>query len=142
MALLRYLWAAPNTAIGLVLATVALLTRGRASLHSGVLEVRGGLIGWCLRNHPFVPGGAAAMTLGHVVVGVHQHALDRTRLHERVHVAQYERWGPFFLPAYFISSGLCAARGQDPYRDNAFERPAFAADAAAAEAARSGTRTP
>ena len=131
MSLLRYLWAAPNTGLGLVLACVALLTRGRASVHTGVLEVRGGLVGWMLRHSPFLAGGAAAMTLGHVVVGVHQAALDSTRLHERVHVAQYERWGPFFLPAYLVSSALCALRGLDPYRDNAFERPAFAAEAAA-----------
>jgi hypothetical protein len=54
------------------------------------------------------------------------------RAHEQVHVRQYERWGPFFVPAYLASSlwqGLC---GRHLYRDNHFERPAFAAERAAA----------
>ena len=49
--------------------------------------------------------GPHALTLGHVVLGVSQAALDDTRAHERVHVAQYERWGPLFLPAYLAASG-------------------------------------
>jgi hypothetical protein len=65
------------------------------------------------------------MTLGHVVWGVDPAALDRTRAHERIHVAQYERWGPLFLPAYALSSLMAWSRGQDPYRDNRFERQAF-----------------
>ncbi|MDO8964417.1 MAG: hypothetical protein Q7W30_08015 [Coriobacteriia bacterium] len=47
-------------------------------------------------------------------------------MHEHVHVRQYERWGPFFLPAYAISSLVQLARGGDPYRDNRFERQAYA----------------
>jgi hypothetical protein len=44
------------------------------------------------------------MTFGHVVVGASAKALDDTRTHERVHIRQYERWGPLFVPAYVAST--------------------------------------
>jgi hypothetical protein len=44
-----------------------------------------------------------------------------------VHVRQYERWGPAFLPAYLLSSLLQLLRGRNPYRENHFERQAYAA---------------
>lgn len=93
--------------------------------HQGVLEVEGRAVAWLLRKASPLPGGVAAMTLGHVVVGCDAQALQRTRRHERVHVRQYERWGPFFLPAYLGASAVAWLRGRDPYRDNPFEREAF-----------------
>ena len=51
--------------------------------------------------------------------------LDRTRAHELVHVRQYERWGPLFVPAYLLSSAYFLIRGCDPYLDNPFEREAY-----------------
>lgn len=128
--LLRALWASPNTLLGLVLVAAGLVTRGRARVVDGVLEAHGGLVTWLLRRLPVGGGGAAAMTLGHVVVGLDEDRLAMTRAHERVHVAQYERWGPLFLPAYALSSALCACTGRHPYRDNRFEREAYEADAA------------
>lgn len=125
-----YLWASPNTLLGLLLAALALLTRGRARAVDGVLEVSGGIVAFALRRLPVGSGGAAAMTLGHVVVGLDSDRLALTRFHERVHVAQYERWGPFFLPAYGLSSLWCLCRGRRPYRDNVFEREAYAREAA------------
>jgi hypothetical protein len=68
------------------------------------------------------------MTLGHVVLGRSAAALVETRAHERVHVTQCEVWGPLFLPAYAASSMVAWARGGDAYRDNAFEREAWAID--------------
>ena len=65
------------------------------------------------------------MTLGHVVWGRDQACLDDTRDHERVHVHQYERWGPLFIPAYLLSSLYMKLRGRHPYWDNPFEREAF-----------------
>ncbi len=65
------------------------------------------------------------MTLGHVVLGLNPSTLEATRAHERVHVRQCERWGPFFLPAYGLASLLAAVRGGDAYRDNRFEREAY-----------------
>lgn len=51
--------------------------------------------------------------------------------HERVHVAQYGRWGLFFLPAYGLSSLWQLIRGRRPYWDNHFEIEARARESAA-----------
>ena len=47
---------------------------------------------------------------------------------ERVHVAQYERWGPFFVPAYFAACAVAWVRGHNAYFDSHFEREAYAGD--------------
>jgi hypothetical protein len=60
-----------------------------------------------------------------VVLGTDRATLDAAREHERVHVRQYEQWGPLFLPAYFASSLWQLARGRRCYRDNWFERQAY-----------------
>jgi hypothetical protein len=120
---LRYLWAGPATLVGLVLA-FALLRRGRAALVGGVIEAHSPLLGLALRRLTPLAGGAAAMTLGHVVIGRSAEALDLTRAHERVHVRQYEMWGPLFVPAYFAAGLYALARGRHPYLDNHFEREA------------------
>ncbi len=75
-----------------------------------------------------MPVPAAAMTLGHVVLGCTIADLERTRRHERVHVRQYERWGPCFLPAYFGASLVLKLMGRDAYRGNPFEIEAYAVD--------------
>lgn len=121
----RYLWAGPTTAVGLFVAAIALVTGGRAKVVRGVLEVHGGFAKTFLRAMFVIPGGAAAVTFGHVVLGQDQYCLDVTRDHERVHVRQAERWGPFFLPAYGLASVVALLRGKDPYRENRFEREAY-----------------
>lgn len=123
---LAYLWALPTTAIGLAALGLTLLTGGRARLHTGVIETWGGFAAWALRRLVPLPGGATAMTLGHVVIARDAEAHDLTRSHERVHVRQVERWGPLFIPAYFLASLVATLRGRDGYRDNPFEREAFA----------------
>lgn len=123
---LAYLWAAPVTLLGLVLCAAGVLSGGRARAVSGVLEARGGLVSFLLRRLVPLRGGAAAMTLGHVVLGRDEGCLERTRSHERAHVRQCERWGVFFIPAYAGASLLAALRGGHYYRDNAFERDAVA----------------
>jgi tetratricopeptide (TPR) repeat protein len=50
------------------------------------------------------------------------------REHERVHVRQYERWGPLFIPLYLAAAAIAWWKGLDPYRDNPFEREAFERD--------------
>jgi hypothetical protein len=65
------------------------------------------------------------MTLGHVVIARDQASHDLTRDHERVHVRQCERWGPFFIPAYLIMAVVTKIRGLRAYEDNPFEREAF-----------------
>jgi hypothetical protein len=122
---LLYLWTAPNSLLGLLLVPLALLQGGRARFVRGVLEAHGGIITRFLnRGLPWV-GGGAAMTLGHVVWGRDQESLEYTREHERVHVRQYERWGPLFIPLYLLAAARAKWRGEHPYLDNPFEREAF-----------------
>lgn len=122
---LIYLWTLPTTLVGLLFLPLALISGGGVSVVAGVLEIHGGLVAAFLRRGTVLPGGALAMTLGHVVIGVDRNALDVTRSHERVHVRQCERWGPFFIPAYLLASLWIKLRGGDAYRDNPFEREAF-----------------
>ena len=121
----RYLWALPTTIVGLFFVPIGLVTGGGVQLVSGVLEVYGGIVAWLLRHATFMKGGASALTLGHVVLGVDRVMLEVSRPHERVHVRQAERWGPLFIPAYLAASVWAALRGGHYYRDNAFEREAY-----------------
>lgn len=121
-----YLWASPTTALGLGVTAITLVTGGGCSIVSGVVETHGGFARFVLRTFVPLPGGATAMTLGHVVIAVDAQAHELTRTHERVHVRQYERWGPLFVPAYLGASLWQLARGRDAYRDNPFEREAYA----------------
>ena len=125
---LKYLWAFPTTSLGLLLVLPNLLTGGRSQWVDGVLELHGGMVNWMLTRLVPLPGGASAMTLGHVVIGRDLGCLDQTRAHERVHVKQVERWGVFFLPAYLLCSVWLLLRRRDAYRDNPFEREAFGID--------------
>jgi len=120
---LRYLWASPSTVLGLVIA-LPFASRGGLAYVDGVIEAHGPLLERALITLTPLAGGADALTLGHVVIGRNPRALEATRTHERVHVRQYECWGPFFLPAYFAAGAFALARGRDPYFDNCFERRA------------------
>ena len=124
MRVFRYFWAGPTTLLGLALA-FALLRRSHVRVVDGVIEVHGPLLRRALATCTPLAAGADALTLGHVVLGRDAPALDATRAHERVHVRQYELWGPFFLPAYLIAGLLALAGGRHPYFDNAFERHAW-----------------
>jgi len=123
----RYVRTAPTTAIG-VIALCAGLRRVQIRVVDGVLEAHGPALAWMLRNLTLVPGGAAAMTLGHVVIARDAASLESTRTHERVHVRQCEVWGPLFVPAYLVASLLAVARGGHVYRDNPFEVEAYDRD--------------
>jgi hypothetical protein len=123
--LLRYLWASPNTLLGLLIAAIARLTGGSVSVVRGVVEVHGGFATAFLRRGLPLIGSGAAMTIGHVVLGQDANCLESTREHERVHVEQYERWGPFFLPAYAAACLYLWLTGRDPYRENPFEKEAY-----------------
>lgn len=109
--------------LGLIVA-FALLRRGRVALVDGVIEAQSPLLHAALTRLTPLAGGADAITLGHVVIGKNDQALERTRPHERVHVRQCELWGPLFVPAYLVA-GICAlTRGRHPYFDNPFEQQA------------------
>ena len=120
----RYVWALPNTLIGLLFVPTAMLPRGRMQLVDGVLEAHGPLISAILRYCVPLPSGASAITFGHVVLARDRWSLDATRAHERVHVRQCEIWGPAFIPAYLLAGlwGLMTGRGA--YTGNYFERQA------------------
>lgn len=125
--LAAYLWAAPNSALGAVAGLLMLGCGGRMQCVQGVAEFHGGVLGRYFANLPH-PYCFAAITLGHVILGTDTVQLDAARRHEHVHVRQYERWGVFMLPAYALSSCWQLLRGRRFYRDNMFEREAYAAD--------------
>jgi hypothetical protein len=125
---LRYLWASPNTLVGLLFAPAALLPGSGMQVVSGVLEVHGPLIAAILRHCIPLRGGASAITFGHVVLGCDRLTLDATRQHERVHVRQCERWGPAFIPAYLAAGLWALLQGTGAYRGNYFERQARRCD--------------
>ncbi len=119
---LRLIWASPATAIGLVIGLFGLMTHGQARRVGRTLEFHGGCVTWllnCLRIEPL------AITVGHVILGRSEASLDIARQHELVHVKQYERWGPFLIPAYLMCSLSLWVRKRDPYRENPFERAAY-----------------
>lgn len=116
-----YLWAAPNTALGMAAGLIVLACGGRVQWVCGTAEFHGGrLAGLASRS------GFGAMTLGHVILGLDAVQLQALRPHEHAHVRQCERWGVFFLPAYALSGLWQAARGRGAHADNAFERQARA----------------
>ena len=125
MSLSRYIWTSPNSLIGLLFLPSVFFADGGYQFVDGVLELHGSFISWVLRHCVLMPGGASAITFGHVVWGRDPEALSLTRVHERVHVRQYELWGPAFIPAYLMAAlwGLATRRGA--YYGNFFERQAM-----------------
>jgi hypothetical protein len=108
--LLGYVWAGPNSLVGLV---GGLTTGQRPVRWRGVLlfeDAQGGLARF-LRWRGFT-----AITLGHVIVA-NRPLSDGLLAHELEHVAQHERWGPLYYPAYLLGSVA-------GYRRNPFERAA------------------
>lgn len=124
--LIGYLWTAPNTLLGSMAGVIVVCLGGHARLVCGVAEFHGGLLGRLLVAAS-TECRFSAITLGHVILGINGVALDAVRRHEHVHVRQYECWGPFFLPAYGISSLWQLLRGRRVYQDNYFERKAYGA---------------
>jgi hypothetical protein len=118
--LVRLLWAAPCSLLGLVLASAVLLSGGHARWAQGALEItyRAQLAscGPRLRRMQF-----RGVVFGHVILAVTAEELLEIGAHERVHVEQYGRWGLFFLPAYAASSLWQLLCGRDAYWHNHFE---------------------
>jgi hypothetical protein len=117
--LARYAWASPCTMVGLGLASPAFLFGATARVVDGVIEV-------ALSPHK-TPAAVrralpfAAITFGHMVLGISASELDRLRTHEQAHVRQYERWGILFFAAYPAASLWQWLAGRRPYMDNGFE---------------------
>lgn len=121
------LWASPYSMIGLTIGFIGVLFGGRFRIVGPAIEFYDGGIKWFVHR---LPHGqfTLALTLGHVILGQTDASLEISRKHEAVHVAQYERWGPFMLPAYFLSSCYVYFTGKRFYRDNPFEREAYDQD--------------
>ncbi len=119
-----YAWASPNTLLGMIAGGAMLCFGARARRVQGCVEFSGGLAGSFIKS-PAIACPYRAVTLGHVILATDATSLDCAREHEQVHVRQYERWGPFFLPAYLVSSVWQLLCGRRCYRDNYFERQAF-----------------
>src|SRR5436305_1496725 len=103
MRLIGYLWALPVTAVGLFLALGVVVSGGSVCWRGGAVEATGGVAGLLFRGNRVWRGGAA-MALGHVILARDAECLERSRAHEWCHIHQFERWGPFLLPAYWLVS--------------------------------------
>jgi hypothetical protein len=116
----KLIWAAPCSVVGLFLAVVPLALGGKAVCRRGALEVTYRPYQACCGNFaralPF-----RGIVFGHVILAVTDEELCRIGPHERVHVEQYEHWGPFFFLAYGLSSLWQLLRGRSPYWHNYFE---------------------
>ena len=121
--LILIVWASPNSLIGLIAGSVGLLTGGRARVSEGCIEFYGGVVEKTLERL-----NVFGMTLGHTILGQTGRGLEIVRKHEHVHVRQYERWGPLFLPFYLGWSAWLWLKGKDYYRLNPFEVEAYAID--------------
>ena len=123
--LLRVLWALPCSVVGALLGMAIVALGGSARRVDHTIEVALAVeqphtLVWA-RQFRF-----SAITLGHVIVGQSHEALAALRAHERVHVRQYELFGPLFFVAYPGASVWALIRGQCPYRGNHFEKQALA----------------
>lgn len=104
--MLGFIWTLPNTLLGLL---VGALTFQRPRLEGDVIvfdEAPRGFTRWLASR------GFSAMTIGHVIVSARplQGAL---LTHEMVHVWQYRRLGPLFLPIYLVLS-IAFGYGENP----------------------------
>jgi hypothetical protein len=116
----KVLWALPCTGIGLALGCFVLAAGGSARWSAGALEVTyrrcTAQCGRLARVLPF-----RGIVFGHVILAVTREELVAIGPHERIHVRQYERWGPAFFVAYVACSLWQLLRGQNPYWHNYFE---------------------
>jgi hypothetical protein len=123
--LLRTAWTLPTSAVGFLIGACCFPFGAQWRLHTGVIEISGEGIAWLLEHGTVLEGGALAITFGDVVLARTEAAHDLTRKHERIHVRQAHRWGPFFIPAYLGASAWLWWKGKDAYRDNPFEVEAY-----------------
>ena len=114
----------PNTLLGLLFISLAI--KGTMKIIDGALEIESPSIEKLFHHLADSKKPIIALTLGHVVIGCNKQALIESRRHERMHVTQYERWGIFFIPAFFIASSWAKLCGRHPYTDNIFEKKANA----------------
>lgn len=117
-------WVSPYSLLGICIGAVGMLDGGRGRFRDGALEFYGGGTARFVRRLPTGPT-TAGFTLGHTILGQTGSGLELVGKHERVHVRQFERWGPLMGPAYLGASAWMWLRGRDAYRDNPFEVEAY-----------------
>ncbi|MGH7725361.1 MAG: hypothetical protein ACREOU_08030 [Candidatus Eiseniibacteriota bacterium] len=106
MSALGKIWTSPNTVLGVTVGAVAVMLGARAQRGRNAIE---------FLDNPFVALlGVRAVTLGNTIHYAPGWGPDDfvTRYdgsariglgqHEESHTLQYERWGPLFLPVYFV----------------------------------------
>lgn len=117
---IKFIWAAPCSAVGVVFGTIVMLCGGSAKRSRDTLE-------FTFRDSEALCGKLAkslrfrAITFGHVIIAVTAQELAQSRDHELVHVRQYERWGAAFFVAYPASSLWQWLMGRKAYWNNCFE---------------------
>ena len=120
---LLYLWPLPNTLIGLLIGAFPFLGSRTITVKRGTIGIYGPAMKRLLLLAP-IPGGAAAITLGHTILAADEFCFENSFEHEWIHVKQYLWWGPFFIPAYLLNSLWHWIVGDRMYLDNDFERQA------------------
>ena len=120
---LIYLWVSPNSLLGSFVGLLGLATGGKSQYRRGCIEFYGGFVTWMLAK--LGANGVSAMTLGHTILGRKEDDLAIARDHEHIHVGQYERWGPFFIPVYLGYSVWLWFQKRDCYMENPFEVEAY-----------------
>lgn len=122
--LLVVVWASPYSGLGICIGSIGMVFGGKGRFRDGAIEFYEGGTKWFVRRLPL---GAitAGFTLGHVILGQTAAGLEVVGDHERVHVRQFERWGPLMGPAYLLASAFMWVVGKDAYRDNPFEVEAY-----------------
>ena len=115
-----YLWVSPCTLLGLCVLAIPKHGDRQVKFHRGTIGIFGPGIERILSMVP-IEDGAAAMTIGHTILARDERAWLTTFRHEFVHVRQYQWFGPFFVPAYFLESLWQWFLGRHPYVDNRFE---------------------
>ncbi|MEZ6153574.1 MAG: hypothetical protein R3C09_26035 [Pirellulaceae bacterium] len=121
---LLVLWVGPYSLLGMCIGSLGMLLGGRGRYRDGAFEFYEGFTAWFVRRLPTGPT-TAGFTLGHVILGQTSEGLEIVGKHERVHVRQFERWGPLMGPAYLGASAWLWLCGRDAYRDNPFEIEAY-----------------
>jgi hypothetical protein len=122
--LLKVIWASPYSLIGILIGLLGVATGGKMRWRDGAVEFFGGATRQFVRR---LPTGihTAGFTLGHVILGQNDEGLRYAGAHERIHVRQFELWGPLMGPAYLLASAWMWLLGRDAYRDNPFEVEAY-----------------
>lgn len=121
---LLVIWVSPYSLLGICIGAVGMLDGGYGRFRDGAFEFYGGGTARFVRRLPTGPT-TAGFTLGHVILGQTGEGLQLVGKHERVHVRQFERWGPLMGPAYLGASAWMWLLGRDAYRDNPFEVEAY-----------------